>query len=524
MNREIMFAEHGNSTMFQSLRRQVARGQLEQVYTGIFVTPGKEPIENIIRLNWARVTGYIFPNGVITDRTGIECQPTKREGDLNSFVFVSSPKSPKVVHLPGLIISQRQGPGPLQDEDVPFMGSWIAGPVRRVIDNMPYSRARKTPPRTLDSGEIEIWLENYCCREGKNALNILRDNAKQVAGKLDSMNNFEILSKLIEAFSGTHQHRLVTRAAYMRATGYPIDTSCLDRIQSLYACLSKYPGKKIPNRVKSWQARENACFFESYFSNYIEGIQFDINEAKKIVFNGEIPAHRLKDAHDVLKIWQELKKQISSGLEKTAEEFISYLQETHYEIMNQRPDIKPGQFKTIPNKAGNTVFVAPEKVRGTLLEGLGIIQATSDSFSRAILGHYLISDVHPFTDGNGRLSRLVMNREFVTNNLSHAVIPIAFRNDYINGLRALNHLNNPDIFIRSILKCQEISAACVSEDFDRALDLWAESHAFLEDGRHVDFVIPTQSHIIEWKNGVPAPELYWRALERDALDNNPGIF
>ena len=41
-------------------------------------------------------------------------------------------------------------------------------------------------------------------------------------------------------------------------------------------------------------------FFESYFSNFIEGTEFEVDEALAIVFEGRIPKDRPADAHDVL--------------------------------------------------------------------------------------------------------------------------------------------------------------------------------------------------------------------------------
>ena len=149
MGRELIFAEHGNAAAFQRLRRQAAVGEMEQIHPGIFVTPGEEPIEMTMRFNWPLLVDYLFPDGVVTDRSGMESQPTRRKGDTNSFIFVSAPKSPRTVSLPGLVINQRHGPGPFKDEDVPFMGTWMAGPVRRVLDNMARSRARKKRHRAL---------------------------------------------------------------------------------------------------------------------------------------------------------------------------------------------------------------------------------------------------------------------------------------------------------------------------------------------------------------------------------------
>ena len=519
MKRDLVFAEPGNAADSRRLRRQAAGGRIEQIHPGIFVTPGKEPVEITVRREWTRLVGYLFPNGVITDRSGMECQPTKRDQDKQSHIFISAPKSARTISLPGLVINQREGPGPIEGEDVSFIGTWIAGPARRILDNMTPSRARTGPSRTLDTGEMETWLESLCSIEGENSLNTLRNNARSLAVRLEKNREFQYLDKIIESLLGTGKHRLSTRVGRARAAGQPIDRDCLERVQKLFAYLARHPIKKIPDANTSINARSNSCFFESYFSNYIEGTQFLVEEAREIVFDNKIPEMRRADGHDIRQIYLKLIEPSQYQLDRiSAEEFVLDLQMKHHDIMGQRPDILPGKFKTKSNKAGDTIFVSPEKVRGTLMEGFQIIQAASDPFSRALLAHFLIADVHPFNDGNGRLCRTVMSRELVSHGLSHAVITTAFRNDYIDAMRALSRRDNPDILVRSILKCQEVSAACASEDFTEALNLWARSYAFLEDGRHIDFSVPGQSSRIEWRNGVPAPISYWNILENDQVD------
>lgn len=71
----------------------------------------------------------------------------------------------------------------------------------------------------------------------------------------------------------------------------------------------------------------------------------------------------------------------------------------------------------------------------------------------------------------------------------------------------LTRRGNPDILVCSMMNCQEISAACASEDFEEALELWAGANAFLEDGRHVDFSVPEQPLDIESRKGIPAQRL-----------------
>jgi hypothetical protein len=36
--------------------------------------------------------------------------------------------------------------------------------------------------------------------------------------------------------------------------------------------------------------------------------------------------------------------------------------------LQERPEVGPGQFKLLANRAGNTEFVSPDRVRGTLVQ------------------------------------------------------------------------------------------------------------------------------------------------------------
>ena len=174
------------------------------------------------------------------------------------------------------------------------------------------------------------------------------------------------------------------------------------------------------------RAAINQAFFEAYFSNFIEGTEFAVDEASAIVFDGVIPANRPADAHDVLGTFHlvsdatEMKR-----LPKNAEAFFDVLRRRHRTIMEGRPEKAPGAFKDRPNKAGATIFVAPEDVHGTLLEGFRIYQRLTEPLHRAIFMMFLVSEVHPFADGNGRVARVMMNAELAAAQQVRVLIPIS---------------------------------------------------------------------------------------------------
>jgi fido (protein-threonine AMPylation protein) len=104
--------------------------------------------------------------------------------------------------------------------------------------------------------------------------------------------------------------------------------------------------------------------------------------------------------------------------------------------MASRPDKNPGQYKTSANRAGSTEFVRPELVSGTLRAGFDIAGQLDSPFSRAAYMMFLIAEVHPFTDGNGRIARIMMNAELDAGGEVRIIIPTVYRDNYLSALRA----------------------------------------------------------------------------------------
>lgn len=81
--------------------------------------------------------------------------------------------------------------------------------------------------------------------------------------------------------------------------------------------------------------------------------------------------------------------------------FIELLREWHRLIVKGRPDKRTGEFTLYPSRAGDTVFVAPDHLDGTLRRGYEILESLTTPTQSGTLAAFRVAEVHPFDDGNG---------------------------------------------------------------------------------------------------------------------------
>ncbi|HEU0201971.1 MAG TPA: Fic family protein [Burkholderiaceae bacterium] len=162
--------------------------------------------------------------------------------------------------------------------------------------------------------------------------------------------------------------------------------------------------------------------------------------------------------------------------------------------MQKRPDRRPGEWKDQINQAGATVFVLPGLVPGTLREGFERVRALADPLARALMTMFVVAEVHPFVDGNGRTVRLAMNCALTAAGGCRIMIPTVFREDYLLPLKALSHNNDPAPFIAAMTRAHAWSAAF---DYDAPREevrtQLAACNAFMEDVRSYRMLFPEKT-------------------------------
>ena len=72
---------------------------------------------------------------------------------------------------------------------------------------------------------------------------------------------------------------------------------------------------------------------------------------------------------------------------------------------------------------------------------------------------FLVAEVHPFSDGNGRVARIMMNAELVAAGEQRIVVPTIYRGNYLAALKALSNRAGAEPLIRTLDFAQRLSLA-----------------------------------------------------------------
>ena len=472
---EIIFAT-SDTALNRQLSKLEKEGQIKKIAPRIYTSNFNESEEVIIRRNIFTILGKLYPGAVLSHRSALEFKPTAANQIFVTYTYT------KKIELPGITIRFMEG-SPAIEGDNPFAGElFVAQQERAFLENMQTSRQVGPTSKTLTLPEIENKLEQIVQVKGEEGLNQFRDKAREIAEKLEMQSEFEKLNKLISALLTTKPSKILTSPiAVARALGNPYDKHRIELFEKLFIELQQQPYKDRKDINTETNAFRNFAFFEAYFSNYIEGTIFEIEEAKSIIQTETPIPNRDEDSHDILGTYKLVSNQKEMATTPSnPEELLNILQYRHQILLAARTSKKPGQFKDKNNRAGETHFVDHTLVRGTLIKGFDYYQALQEPFAKAAYIMFMISEIHPFLDGNGRIARVMMNAELVKANQTRIIIPTVYRDDYLGALRRLTRNDDPAVYIRMLQRAQEFSATLVASEMEALENQLTKSNAFKE--------------------------------------------
>jgi len=469
---EIIVGSKDNSREISKLEKE---GLIRKIAPRLYTSNLTESAEIIVRRNWYRILSDLYPGASLSHRSALERMPTK-----GGHIYLTHSYTDNI-DLPGITIHFLKGPEPLADDELFFGNLKASGLARAYLENLQSSRGSGEEAKTLSREQLEEKMESYVRVKGEDALNQVRDKAKEIALVLGMEKQFKLLNQLVTDLLGTgFSKNLVSTVAKARVLGEPLDADRIQLFESLYEELTKREYPDYSDKNKDTKSYQNFAFFEGYFSNYIEGTEFTVDEAKQIISTSTPLPARDEDSHDVLGTYQIVSNRNEMSLQpKTPNNLLTLLRQRHAVLLSARTSKNPGVFKDRNNRAGNTEFVDWQLVTGTLKRGYEWYTLLQHPFAKAAYMMFMISEVHPFLDGNGRIARVMMNAELGAKGLSKIIIPTVYRDDYMLSLKKLTKQRDGDAYIRMLLKAWEFSSNIYDEDLDAMENYLINCNAFL---------------------------------------------
>ncbi len=472
---EIIFGS-GNKVASARISNLEKQQIIQKVAPRIYTSNLDEEPASIIKRNWFQILAAQYPEALLSHRSALEFRPTPAGHVYLTYSYTNN------LQLPGLHIHFMKGPGAIDGDKTFYESLHVSQDARAFLENLQSSRKQGEESKTLSQAALEEKLEAILRTRGEDGLNELRDKAKKIAGTLGMEKEHKKLNALISAMLSTgDSKKLQSPVALARSLGDPFDPGRIELFQNLQQALSaaSLPEWKDLNNTR--KAYRNLAFYEGYFSNYIEGTEFTIEEAKGIIVtNTPMPA-RDDDSHDILGTYQIVSDKTEMSIVPTnAAEMITLLRDRHAILMRARITKNPGQFKDKNNRSGTTEFVDWQLVAGTLKKGFEWYAALQHPFAKAAFIMFLVSEVHPFLDGNGRIARVMMNAELSSMGLAKIIIPTVYREDYVGALKKFTRQRDPDAYIRMLLKAWQVSSYVFGENQDAMENYLKRCNAFTE--------------------------------------------
>jgi hypothetical protein len=464
------------------LSRQAKSGTAVRVAPSVYIVGPTLPIESAVRHHRNAIVAAFWPAAVLADRTALAGGVP-----VDGWLFIAHPDPLRRADLvlPGMTVSVRTGPGSLPG-DMPMPdGLYLSGPARRLVENV---GVRGRPPkgrpvRQAGTRVVEDEIDNLARRGGAGSIRNVLSQLDAIAGSFPPA-AVKVVHDRLAAVLGTitgvrpSSERLIARLA-----GEPYDQARLDMFESLAELLAETAPEPRPalGGAVRWEWEP---FFEAYFSNFIEGTEFGVDEARRIAIDGEIPVERPADAHDVAATYRLVSSEDTRCVAaRSGDELLEVLRSHHSALMAARPDRHPGEFKLKPNYAGGYAFVDPELVVGTLRRGFDLFATVTDPFQRAVAVMLLITECHPFDDGNGRLARIVANGALSAAGQVRIVIPTVYRDNYIAGLAGVsNRAGRGETLVAVLQFAQRWTGAVDWSTFEGANEVLGRLDAYMDPG------------------------------------------
>lgn len=186
----------------------------------------------------------------------------------------------------------------------------------------------------------------------------------------------------------------------------------------------------------------------TYASNALEGNTLSLVETKVVLEDGiTIGGKPLKDYYETVGHAKAFEEIINLSKNTTfTENDIKLLHKLFYEKIDNE---KAGKYRTsqVIITGSDVELPKPEELDEKMHEFILQLPKLKEELhpvEYAAMVHIIFVNIHPFTDGNGRVARLLMNLALLQSGYNIVVIPPVVRADYISAIQKTNNGNNTE--------------------------------------------------------------------------------
>ncbi|XP_076762441.1 FIC domain protein adenylyltransferase isoform X2 [Xylocopa sonorina] len=256
------------------------------------------------------------------------------------------------------------------------------------------------------------------------------------------------------SFQPNHEGALINSQRTARVVE-ELDRRMLRRIDEKRNALSAIPD----NNAALIRAKREAYFQHIYHTVGIEGNTMNLAQTRAIVETRTAVAGKSIDEHNEILGLDAAMKYINATLvDRVGSISIKDILEIHMRVLGHVDPIQGGQFRRTQVYVGGHVPPGPGDIH-YLMEEFALWLNSERAIRMhpvryAALAHYKLVHIHPFSDGNGRTSRLLMNMILMQAGYPPVIIHKQHRHTYYENLQIAN-TGDVRPFVRFIAECTE---------------------------------------------------------------------
>jgi hypothetical protein len=344
----------------------------------------------------------------------------------------------------------------------------------------------RTTPTAYTENPLEIQVALAQIRDASALLVKLLSGghtvvAGRIAGALRAIGREDDANRIVTTmraagYAVNEQNSLKTSSKVILP--YRPESPCSTRIRLMWDFMRTQvintfpPAPGIPHDIAAYIADVNDKHVtDAYHSLSIEGYQVTEALIAKIASGAWSPDENAQDKQDrnalAAKGYHQAFERVRTSVERVLlqENAGSVAKRDHYDWYMQlfEPLVRAGVleaknlagYRSWPVYIRNARHVPPshDAVRDAMPTFFELLINETDPGVRAVLGHLIFVYIHPYTDGNGRMARFLMNTMLASGGYPWTVITVSKRNEYMAALDQASTYGNIAPFAQFVGNC-----------------------------------------------------------------------